>query len=159
MPRPAIDEQVRQAVRDYLAVAVNKRPDEAPLNVLAVAKCTRFDRKTLKKYGLDAEIAAAAKQQSRGGKLSAINRSSGDPIPTRCINEIKKLPCCAKGARGLLRRSAWRKAMPSDLASTRPSFGNRFRHPIGQCREPAGGRHTGCDGGPPMIKLPPEWLH
>ena len=71
MPRPAIDEQVRRTVRDYLAVAVNKLPGEAPLNVLAVAKCTGFDRKTLKKYGLDAEIAAAAKQQSRGGKLSA----------------------------------------------------------------------------------------
>ena len=70
MPRPAIEERVRQAVRDDLALAVNKLPGEAPLNVLAVAKRTAFDRKTLKKYGLDVEIAAAARQQSRGGKLS-----------------------------------------------------------------------------------------
>lgn len=70
MPRPAIEEQVRQAVREYLVVAVSKSPGEAPLNVLAVAKRTGFDRKTLKKYGLDVDIAVAAKQQSRGGKLS-----------------------------------------------------------------------------------------
>ena len=86
MPRPAIDEQVRRTVRDYLAVAVNKLPGEAPLNVLAVAKRTGFDRKTLKKYGLDAEIAAAAKQQSTGSKLSPQQeqrRSHADALQQR----------------------------------------------------------------------------
>ena len=70
LPRPAIEQQVRQAVRDDLANAASKPPYEAPLNVLAVARRTGFDRKTLKKYGLDAEIVAAARQQSRGSKLS-----------------------------------------------------------------------------------------
>ena len=86
MPRPAIDEQVRQAVREYLTVSVNKLPGEAPLNVLAVAKRTGFDRKTLKKYGLDAEIAAAAKQQSTGSKLSPQQeqqRSHADALQQR----------------------------------------------------------------------------
>jgi len=70
LPRPAVEQEVCQAVRSYLAAAVNKPPAEAPLNVLAVAKRTGFDRKTLKKYGLDVEITAAAKQQSSSGKLS-----------------------------------------------------------------------------------------
>ena len=70
MPRPAVEQEVCQAVPSYLAAAVNKPPAEAPLNVLAVAKRTGFDRKTLKKYGLDVEITAAAKQQSSSGKLS-----------------------------------------------------------------------------------------
>ncbi len=43
---------------------------EAPLNVLAVAKQTGFDRKTLKKYGLDIEVGKAAKQQVQAGRLS-----------------------------------------------------------------------------------------
>lgn len=93
MPRPAIEERVRQAVRDDLAVAVSKVPCEAPLNVFAVAKRTGFDRKTLKKYGLDAEIAAAAKQQSTSGRLSPKQeqrRSHSDALHQR-DQEITRL--------------------------------------------------------------------
>jgi hypothetical protein len=119
-------------VRDDIAVAVSKLPGEAPLNVLAVAKRTGFDRKTLTKYGLDAEIAALP-----SSSLAAVSchpdRSRGDPIPTRC--------------EGSLLRSAWRKAMPSGLVSTRLSFGSHFLHLIGQYRERAGGRHADCDAG------------
>ena len=86
MPRPVIETRVRQAVRDYLAVAASKLPGDAPLNVLAVAKRMGFDWKTLKKYGLDVEIAAAAKQQSSGGRLSpqqGQRRSHADALHDR----------------------------------------------------------------------------
>lgn len=86
MPRPPVEEQVRQAVRNYLAAAVAKSAEESPLNVLAVAKHTGFDRKTLKKYGLDIEVATAAKQQTQGSKLSpreTIRRSQADSLRDR----------------------------------------------------------------------------
>lgn len=69
MPRPPVEDHVRKEVRDYLAAAVSKSAEEAPLNVLAVAKRTGFDRKTLKKYGLDIDIGMAAKAQAKAGKL------------------------------------------------------------------------------------------
>jgi hypothetical protein len=68
MPRPPVNEEIRQAVRAYLATAVTKSAEEAPLNVLAVAKQTGFDRKTLKKYGLHVEVATAAKEQAKAGE-------------------------------------------------------------------------------------------
>lgn len=70
MPRPSLEEGVRKAVREYLLTAETLSSDQAPLNTLAVAKLLNFDRKTLKKYGLDREIAAAAGRQARNGKLS-----------------------------------------------------------------------------------------
>ena len=86
MPRPPVEEQVRQAVRNYLAAAVTKPAEEAPLNVLAVAKQTGFDRKTLKKYRLDVEVGAAAKQQGKAGRLSlreTRRRSQADAVQDR----------------------------------------------------------------------------
>lgn len=59
---------------------------ESPLNVLAVAKQTCFDRKTLKKYGLDIEVAVAAKQQAKAGKLpprETERRSHADALRDR----------------------------------------------------------------------------
>jgi hypothetical protein len=73
-------------VRNYLAAAVTKPAEEAPLNVLAVAKEIGFDRKTLKKYRLDIEIGAAAKQQSQSGRLSppeTARRSQADSLRDR----------------------------------------------------------------------------
>ena len=86
MPRPPVEANVRRAVRDYLAAAMIKSAGEAPLNVLAVARQTGFDRKTLKKYGLDIEIAAAAKQQSTPDDLSqreVARRSQADALRDR----------------------------------------------------------------------------
>jgi hypothetical protein len=86
LPRPPAEDEVRKAVRDYLAAAVSKSAEEAPLNVLAVAKQTGFDRKTLKKYGLDIEVAKAAKQQAQAGRLSlreAARRSQADALHDR----------------------------------------------------------------------------
>jgi len=86
VPRPPVEEQVRQAVRNYLAAAVTKSAEEAPLNVLAVAKQTGFDRKTLKKYRLDVEVGAAAKQQGKAGRLSlreTQRRSQADAVRDR----------------------------------------------------------------------------
>lgn len=70
MPRPPVENEVRSAVKDYLAAAVSRTPEEVPLNVLTVAKQTGFDRKTLKKYGLHLDVAVAAQVQGRGGKES-----------------------------------------------------------------------------------------
>ncbi len=86
MPRPPVEDDVRKAVRDYLAAAVSRSPEEAPLNVLAVAKQTGFDRKTLKKYGLDIEVSRAAKQQAHAGRLSpreTARRSQADAMHDR----------------------------------------------------------------------------
>jgi hypothetical protein len=56
MPRPSIEQEVRQAVDAYITAALTKSVEEAPLNVLAVAHQTGFNRKSLKKYRLDVEI-------------------------------------------------------------------------------------------------------
>jgi hypothetical protein len=79
-----MEDQVRQAVRGYLATVVARTPAVAPLNVLAVAKQTGFDRKTLKKYGLDIEIVAAAKEQKKGAKpCPTPRRSQADALRDR----------------------------------------------------------------------------
>jgi len=86
MPRPSMENEVREAVRVYLVTAVAKSLEDAPLHVLAVAKQTGFDRKTLKKYGLDMEIAAAAEEQAKGSELSpreAQRRSQADALHDR----------------------------------------------------------------------------
>jgi hypothetical protein len=70
MPRPSLEENVRKAVREYLLTAETQSSQHAPLNTLAVAKLLNFDRKTLKKYGLDREIEVAARRQACNGKLS-----------------------------------------------------------------------------------------
>lgn len=99
MPRPPVEDDVRKAVRDYLAAAVDKSAEEAPLNVLAVAKQTGFDRKTLKKYSLDIEVGAAAKQQAQAGKLSlreTARRSQADSLLAR-DHEIASLRARCEG--------------------------------------------------------------
>ena len=56
------------------------------MNVLAVAKQTGFDRKTLKKYGIDVEIGAAAQAQAKSGKPApreTERRSHADAIRDR----------------------------------------------------------------------------
>jgi len=84
VPRPSMEDQVRQAVRGYLATAVAKTPAVAPLNVLAVAKQTGFDRKTLKKYSLEIEIAAAAEEQKKRAKpCPTPQRSQADALHDR----------------------------------------------------------------------------
>jgi hypothetical protein len=70
MPRPSLEEDVRKAVREYPLLAENLSAEEAPLNTLAVAELLNFDRKTLKKYHLDEEIAAAAERQAVRAKPS-----------------------------------------------------------------------------------------
>lgn len=99
MPRPSIEQKVRQAVNAYIAAAMTKSAEEAPLNALAVAHQTGFDRKTLKKYSLDVEIAAAAKRQVRNGKASpreVAQRSQADALRSR-DNEIVALRARCEG--------------------------------------------------------------
>jgi hypothetical protein len=99
LPRPPAENDVRNAVRDYLAAAVSRSAEEAPLNVLAVAKQTGFDRKTLKKYGLDIDVGAAAKQQAQAGRLSlreTARRSQADSLRDR-DHEIAALRARCEG--------------------------------------------------------------
>ena len=70
MARPSLEECVRKAVREDLLIAEQLSAEEAPLNTLAVAERINFDRKTLKKYHLDEDIAAAAKRQASHGNPS-----------------------------------------------------------------------------------------
>ena len=99
MPRPSIEHKVRQAVDSYITAAVIKSAEEAPLNALAVAHRTGFDRKTLKKYGPVVEIAAAAKRQAGNGKASpreTAQRSQADALRSR-DNEIAVLRARCEG--------------------------------------------------------------
>lgn len=68
MPRPKLDAKVREAVRNYLQIGLTLPREQAPLNIRAVAHQLGFNRKTLKKYGLDAEIASTSKRQESNGK-------------------------------------------------------------------------------------------
>ena len=71
MPRPKLEEKVRDTVRSYLVTAETQSAEEAPLNTLAVARRVGFNRKTLIKYGLVAEIARSCEKQAHNGKTSA----------------------------------------------------------------------------------------
>jgi hypothetical protein len=82
MPRPKLEEQLRKAVREYLTIAETLSAEEAPLNTLAVARQLCYDRKSLKKYGLDAEIAEAAERQASHGKRSPRE------IERRCLSDM-----------------------------------------------------------------------
>ncbi len=71
MPRLKLEAKVRDAVRNYLGIAEGLPPGEAPLNTRAVAREVGFNRKTLKKYGLDTEIAKVAEMRASKGRMSA----------------------------------------------------------------------------------------
>ena len=82
MPRPKLEEQVRKAVREYLTIAEALSSEEAPLNTLAVSRQIGYDRKSLKKYGLDAEIAEAAERQASHSKQSP------KETERRCLSDL-----------------------------------------------------------------------
>ncbi len=73
MSRHSQISEIRQAVRDYLASAVLKTPEDHPINVERVAADLKWSRTTVYKYNLDAEIKAAQTEQRknaiRSGKL------------------------------------------------------------------------------------------
>lgn len=86
MGRPSLEDRVRHAVSEYLAAAVAQPVEDTPLNTLAVAKRLGFDRKTLKKYGLDREIEAAAERQAGNGRISraaAARRAASEKLRQR----------------------------------------------------------------------------
>lgn len=103
MPRPKLEQRVRDAVRRYVLAAETQCAAEAPLNTLAVARRVGFNRKTLKKYGLDAEIARASEKQARNGNMSALKserRSYADRLNERdCEIETMRRRCEALVAR------------------------------------------------------------
>lgn len=74
MARPSIEAQVTEKVAKYVADAVVLPYGEMPLSTLAVAKSIGHDRRVLKKYGLDAVIAAADKRAARDAKRSRDTR-------------------------------------------------------------------------------------
>jgi hypothetical protein len=110
VPRPTLVEKAREAVRSYLLTAEMLSPEKAPLNTLSVAHALGFNRKTLKKYGLDVEIARASERQARNGNISphdSERRSYADKLHQR-DSEIE-----ASAARLWFRRSAWQRETPS----------------------------------------------
>ena len=70
MPRHSQKSEVRQAVRDYLALAVLKTPDEHPINIKKVAVDLGCSRTTIYKFGLDAEIKEAEIEQRKNARRS-----------------------------------------------------------------------------------------
>jgi hypothetical protein len=142
VPRPPIEDGVRLAVRDYLAAAVTRSVEEAPLNVLAVAKQTGFDRKTLKKYGLDVDIRAAVQAQAKAGKPSpreTERRSQADALRdrdqdiailrTRCEGLVAQI-CLAEGNAqrlGIDPVELWKPLLVPDRSVSRA--GSRSRRP------------------------------
>ncbi len=70
MPRPAIKVLTRQRVRDYLALAVMKTPDEFTITIKGIAKDLAVSRNTLYKYGLDTEIRDSLKTQRDNARKS-----------------------------------------------------------------------------------------
>jgi len=70
MPRNSEKFKVRQAVRDYLALAVLKTPKEHPINVKKVAEDVGFSRTTIYKFGLNVEIQGAETEQRKNARRS-----------------------------------------------------------------------------------------
>jgi hypothetical protein len=68
-PRPTLEQKVRAALRSYLLTTEMLSPEDAPLDTLSVARRLGFNRKTIKKYGLDVEISRASERQARNGKM------------------------------------------------------------------------------------------
>jgi len=73
MARPSIQSAVTEKVRAYIAKALQSSPKQMPLSTLAVAKAVGNDRRVLKKYRLDEEIAQAAKLQRRSHRRGTDN--------------------------------------------------------------------------------------
>lgn len=71
MARPSIQNAVTEKVKSYIERALKTSPQLMPLSTLAVAKAIGNDRRVLKKYRLDEEIAQAAKVQRRTHRTGA----------------------------------------------------------------------------------------
>ena len=110
---------------------VLKPAEEAPLNVLTVAKQTGFDRKTLKKYGLDIEIGTAAKAQAKASPRDASRRSPADSLRdrdqeiaslrVRCEGLVARI-CIAEGNAqrlGIDPAELWKPLMMPDRSASR----------------------------------------
>jgi len=71
MARPSIQIAVTEKVKAYIETALKTSPQLMPLSTLAVANAIGNDRRVLKKYRLDEEIANAAKLQRRAHRTGA----------------------------------------------------------------------------------------
>jgi hypothetical protein len=63
MARSSIREELKHRLRDHLALAETRPPEECPLDVRSVATTLRISPTTLYKYGLNREINAAEQRQ------------------------------------------------------------------------------------------------
>lgn len=137
MPRPKLQEKVRAAVQEYLTSAETLSSEEAPLNVSAVAQHLGFNRKTLKKYGLDREIAEAAERQASHGRLSPKEmeqRSRTDMLRARDLEiEAMRRRCEALVARVCLAEgNAQRLGIdPTELWKPLPVPDRSLPHTVG----------------------------
>ena len=71
MPRVSVRDQLRQRLREYLAIAEGHAPDETALDVRSVAAALGVSPTTLYKYGFNGDINAAEQRQRENGLLSA----------------------------------------------------------------------------------------
>jgi hypothetical protein len=77
MPRPSEEASVRARVAAELRAAEQAEPGRYPLSLNAVAKRTGVSRVTLRKYGLDTLIRAAAQRQA-GAKRTQAQKVQAD---------------------------------------------------------------------------------
>src|ERR1019366_7392669 len=70
MARSSVREELRQRMRDHLAVAELHPPEEAPLDVRNVASVLRVSPTTLYKYGFNRELNAAEQRQRENSLIA-----------------------------------------------------------------------------------------
>jgi hypothetical protein len=114
MARSSVREELRQRMRDHLAVAELHPPEEASLDVRNVASVLRVSPTTLYKYGFNREI-NAAEQRQRENSLIA-----GAIIEQQCFkNQIQQmreeLDCERERSRSLVARIAIMEANAARL--------------------------------------------
>ena len=89
MGRPNRRDEVTQAVREYLAIAVCHPPEKCPLDVASVAAAVDCVRSSIYNYGLQQEIAEAAQQQQRLHKQTGSEKSDIRMLLRQLRAEIK----------------------------------------------------------------------
>jgi len=70
MPRVSVRDQLRQRLREYLAVAEAHTPDETALDVRGVAAALGVSPTTLYKYGFNNDVNSAEQRQRENALLS-----------------------------------------------------------------------------------------
>ena len=89
MARSSVREELRQRMRDHLAVAELHPPEEASLDVRNVASVLRVSPTTLYKYGFNREINAAEQRQRTRNPAANRGMRTGLERPPRLCQRFK----------------------------------------------------------------------